>query len=96
MHHTASFTSLKYNGCHQPRHKKSGRRRSSGGIGAETNSSSNGDVAEAAAAVEAERLAGAVDLEQDRLPASHNHLKRYGSIAQLSSVPKTGPYLCTG
>jgi len=27
---------------------------------------------------------------------SHNHLKRFGSIAQLSSVPKTGPYLCTG
>jgi hypothetical protein len=34
--------------------------------------------------------------DQERTPASHNHLKRYGSIAQLSSVPKTGPYLCTG
>jgi len=33
------------------------------------------------------------------LPPSDNpptHLKRYGSIGQLSVVPKTGPYLCTG
>lgn len=34
--------------------------------------------------------------EGDRPTTSHNHLKRFGSIAQLSSVPKTGPYLCTG
>lgn len=34
--------------------------------------------------------------EADRPTTSHNHLKRFGSIAQLSSVPKTGPYLCTG
>jgi len=34
--------------------------------------------------------------ESERPTTSHNHLKRYGSIAQLSSVPKTGPYLCTG
>eukprot|EP00088_Acartia_fossae_P000623 TRINITY_DN10256_c0_g1_i10.p1 TRINITY_DN10256_c0_g1~~TRINITY_DN10256_c0_g1_i10.p1 ORF type:complete len:583 (-),score=115.27 TRINITY_DN10256_c0_g1_i10:218-1966(-) len=33
---------------------------------------------------------------EDRPTTSHNHLKRYGSIAQLSAVPKTGPYLCTG
>lgn len=33
---------------------------------------------------------------KDKPTTSHNHLKRYGSIAQLSSVPKTGPYLCTG
>jgi len=26
----------------------------------------------------------------------YNLLKRYGSIGQLSEVPKTGPYLCTG
>jgi len=26
----------------------------------------------------------------------YNLLKRYGSIGQLSDVPKTGPYLCTG
>lgn len=28
--------------------------------------------------------------------ASCTHLKRYGSVGQLSQVPKTGPYLCTG
>jgi len=33
---------------------------------------------------------------EERPTTSHNHLKRYGSIAQLSTVPKTGPYLCTG
>ncbi|XP_023329157.1 probable inactive tRNA-specific adenosine deaminase-like protein 3 [Eurytemora carolleeae] len=33
---------------------------------------------------------------EEKTTTSHNHLKRYGSIAQLSSVPKTGPYLCTG
>jgi len=33
---------------------------------------------------------------EDKPTTSHNHLKRYGSIAQLSTVPKTGPYLCTG
>jgi len=35
-------------------------------------------------------------IDEDKPTTSHNHLKRYGSIAQLSSVPKTGPYLCTG
>jgi tRNA-specific adenosine deaminase 3 len=34
--------------------------------------------------------------EEEKPTTSHNHLKRYGSIAQLSTVPKTGPYLCTG
>lgn len=33
---------------------------------------------------------------EERPTTSHNHLKRFGSIAQLSTVPKTGPYLCTG
>lgn len=33
---------------------------------------------------------------QDKPTTSHNHLRRHGSIAQLSTVPKTGPYLCTG
>jgi len=33
---------------------------------------------------------------EEKVTTSHNHLKRYGSIAQLSTVPKTGPYLCTG
>jgi len=36
------------------------------------------------------------DEAEDKPTTSHNHLKRYGSIAQLSTVPKTGPYLCTG
>eukprot|EP00088_Acartia_fossae_P008192 TRINITY_DN13892_c0_g1_i1.p1 TRINITY_DN13892_c0_g1~~TRINITY_DN13892_c0_g1_i1.p1 ORF type:complete len:439 (+),score=63.98 TRINITY_DN13892_c0_g1_i1:56-1372(+) len=35
-------------------------------------------------------------LEEEEAATSHNRLKRYGSIAQLSTVPKTGPYLCTG
>jgi len=40
---------------------------------------------------------GSEDQEEEERPTtSHNHLKRFGSIAQLSSVPKTGPYLCTG
>jgi len=34
--------------------------------------------------------------EDEKPTTSHNHLKRFGSIAQLSTVPKTGPYLCTG
>jgi tRNA-specific adenosine deaminase 3 len=34
--------------------------------------------------------------QEEKMTTSHNHLKRYGSIAQLSAVPKTGPYLCTG
>jgi len=33
---------------------------------------------------------------EEKVTTSHNHLKRFGSIAQLSTVPKTGPYLCTG
>lgn len=33
---------------------------------------------------------------EEKPTTSHSHLKRFGSIAQLSSVPKTGPYLCTG
>jgi len=44
-----------------------------------------------------ERSAGAEEEDHEERPTtSHNHLKRFGSIAQLSSVPKTGPYLCTG
>lgn len=39
---------------------------------------------------------GNVQEPEDKPTTSHNHLKRYGSIAQLSTVPKTGPYLCTG
>lgn len=39
---------------------------------------------------------GSEDGEEEKVATSHNHLKRFGSIAQLSTVPKTGPYLCTG
>jgi len=38
----------------------------------------------------------AIEDEEEKPTTSHNHLKKHGSIAQLSTVPKTGPYLCTG
>ena len=102
MHHTTAFSSLKYNnggGCHQAA-RKAGRRRSS------ACSNSNGAADQGRLAADStgpdpnrlpdpDRLSIA-DADLERLPASHNHLRRYGSIAQLSTVPKTGPYLCTG
>lgn len=92
MNHTTAFTSFKYNGDQSSRSR---RRRSSC---ADNNGSA--EVADRflqAAASDPSRLAGSPgESDPDRLPASHNHLKRYGSIAQLSCVPKTGPYLCTG
>ena len=90
MNHTTAFQTFKYNGCHNSA-KKSGRRRSSSSCG----EISHGSSADLAGPSRLDRLAGG-EADQDRLPASHNHLKRYGSIGQLSSVPKTGPYLCTG